>query len=183
MTTHDFLRAAHAALIATLALSAAPVLAAGAHSGGHMTKAIGEPGDPAKASRTIRIEMHDNYYKPEKISVAKGETVRFEIVNKGNFVHEFNIGTGAMHEAHQEEMTMMVEHGIIDGSGRINRDRMKMDMGGGKTMEHDDPNSVLVETGGKVEIVWRFAEATDLEFACNLPGHYASGMVGDIRFR
>jgi uncharacterized cupredoxin-like copper-binding protein len=41
---------------------------------------------------------------------------------------------------------------------------------------------VLVEPGKTKELTWTFTEATDLEFACNIPGHYESGMVGDIRF-
>lgn len=103
------------------------------------------------------------------------------VENKGDLVHEFNIGTADTHEAHQEEMQMMVEHGVLKGD-HIDHDMMKMDMGDGQTMEHDDPNSVLMEPGETQEIVWTFTEATDLEFACNVPGHYQAGMVGDIDF-
>jgi uncharacterized cupredoxin-like copper-binding protein len=84
-----------------------------------------------------------------------------------------------MHAAHQDEMMMMVEHGIIQGD-TLNREMMKMDMGNGHTMEHDDPNSVLLEPGKTAEIVWTFGESADLEFACNVPGHYDAGMVGQI---
>jgi uncharacterized cupredoxin-like copper-binding protein len=58
---------------------------------------------------------------------------------------------------------------------------MAMDMGGGKTMEHNDPNSVLLEPGKSAEVIWRFAKAGELEFACNVPGHYDAGMVGMIQ--
>src|SRR3546814_18267736 len=68
------------------------------------------------------------------------------------------------------EMMMMVEHGALEPD-KINRDKMKMDMGGGKTMEHNDPNSVLLEPGETAEIVWTLTKATALEFACNVPGH------------
>jgi uncharacterized cupredoxin-like copper-binding protein len=30
--------------------------------------------------------------------------------------------------------------------------------------------------------VWTFTEKADLEFACNVPGHYQAGMYGDIDF-
>ena len=123
------------------------------------------------------VIMTDNRYSMPKISVKKGETVRFIIRNRGEFVHEFNIGTAAMHAGHQKEMTMMVEHGALE-IDKINFERMKMDMGGGKTMMHDDPNSVLLEPGKTAEIVWKFTEKADLEFACNVPGHYQAGMVG-----
>ena len=178
-----------AALIA-LALSAGSH-AAGKHSGGHgaahgkmadghgHAAAIGMPGKAAEATRTIEITMTDNRYAPEKISVRKGETVRFVIKNKGELVHEFNIGTPKMHAAHQKEMEMMVEHGVLEAD-KINYERMKMDMGGGKTMEHNDPNSALLEPGKSGAIIWKFTKNSELEFACNVPGHYDAGMVGKL---
>ena len=74
---------------------------------------------------------------------------------------------------------MMVEHGVIE-LDRINHDMMNMDMGGGHVMSHDDPNSVLLEPGQSAEVIWKFSEAMPMEFACNVPGHYDSGMMGDI---
>jgi uncharacterized cupredoxin-like copper-binding protein len=153
--------------------------AAGGHSDGHSNKAGGMPGEASNVSRTIQVAMHDNYYEPEEIDVKAGETVKFVVENQGQLVHEFNIGTAEMHEAHQEEMMMMVQHGVIQG-GTLNRDKMDMDMGDGKSMKHDDPNSVLLEPGDTAEVVWKFGEASSLEFACNVPGHYAAGMQGDI---
>jgi uncharacterized cupredoxin-like copper-binding protein len=166
-------------LAASVSMSAT-AFAAGAHSGGHGTGS-GEPGKAAEASRTINVEMHDNYYEPESIDVKAGETVRFVVQNKGRLVHEFNIGTTSMHEAHQKEMQMMVEHGVLKGD-HIDREMMEMDMGDGHSMKHDDPNSVLLEPGESKEIVWTFTEKADIEFACNVPGHYQAGMYGDIDF-
>lgn len=170
-------------VVAALAMSiSATALGAGAHGGGHGHGAKnGEPGKASDASRSITVEMYDNYYEPEKIEVTPGETVRFVVENKGNLVHEFNIGTPDMHEAHQEEMKMMVEHGIIQG-GKLNHDMMEMDMGNGQTMKHDDPNSVLLEPGQSQEVVWKFSENGNIEFACNVPGHYQAGMYGDVNF-
>jgi uncharacterized cupredoxin-like copper-binding protein len=45
---------------------------------------------------------------------------------------------------------------------------------------HNEPNSVLLEPGKAGEITWTFAEGADLEFACNVPGHYEVGMQGEI---
>ncbi len=53
-----------------------------------------------------------------------------------------------------------------------------MDRGGGHTMAHTDPNSVLLEPGTSAEIVWKFDTDARLEFACNVPGHYQLGMKG-----
>ena len=78
-----------------------------------------------------------------------------------------------------KEMMMMVDHGVLEAD-KINHAKMKMDMGGGKTMEHDDPNSVLLEPGKSGEIVWKFSKAGTFEIACNVPGHYDAGMVGEL---
>ncbi|MEQ9642758.1 MAG: cupredoxin domain-containing protein [Alphaproteobacteria bacterium] len=175
------------ALVGGLATFTTLAWAAGTHSGGHghgggMSSAIGEPGKASEATRTVEITMRDNHYEPENLTVAKGETVRFVIKNAGELVHEFNIGTAAMHAKHQEEMMMMVEHGALEAD-KIHHDRMKMDMGGGKTMEHNDPNAVLLEPGKSGEVIWKFTETAELEFACNVPGHYDAGMMGDIHFK
>lgn len=169
------------ALAAALFISTAPAFAAGGHSGGHAHPEFGHPGKASEASRTVEVVMGDVYFEPEKIAVVEGETVRFVVRNEGAIVHEFNIGTPHMHAEHQKEMQMMVEHGVIEGD-RIRRDRMKMDMGGGHVMDHDDPNSVLLEPGESAEIVWTFARPMDLEFACNVPGHYEAGMAGAFEF-
>ena len=208
MQTQKKLKSVLTALIFTGALSLASgqVIASGSHSGGHGSEKaghghgsekgghghgsgghahsydFGEPGKASEVDRTIEIVMKENFYEPESISVKAGETVRFKIVNQGELVHEFNIGTRLMHMAHQKEMELMVDHGVLEAD-RINHERMKMDMGGGKTMEHDDPNSVLLEPGESGEIIWKFTKATELEFACNVPGHYDAGMMGRLHFK
>lgn len=167
-----------AILIASISVA---TYAGGTHGGGHgESTAAGEPGKAAEVSRTIEIGMFDNYYEPEAIDLKSGETIRFVVRNQGQLVHEFNIGTPDMHSAHQGEMVMMVQHGALLPD-RIDHEKMAMDMGDGKTMEHNDPNSVLLEPGKSAEVIWKFAKAGELEFACNVPGHYAAGMVGTIQ--
>lgn len=170
------------ALSSLLALSLTSIAFAAPGHGeheGHGSAAAGSVGSASEVSRTIDVVMKDNYYEPENIAIKAGETVRFKVVNEGSLVHEFNIGNADMHEGHQEEMLMMVQHGVIEG-GQLNREMMKMDMGNGQTMEHNDPNSVLLASGETAEIIWTFPSDAELEFACNLPGHYQAGMVGDI---
>lgn len=145
---------------------------------------IGEPAKASAAKRIVQIELGDNFYNPEFVQVKAGETVRFVLKNRGEFLHEFNIGTSMMHAAHQKEMAMMVEHGVLTPTG-INKDmggmdHSKMRMG---EMKHDDPNSVLIEPGQSRELTWKFTKDTALEFACNIPGHYESGMVGKVEFK
>ena len=176
-----------AALMAFASIPLAPLQAAPGHSGGHGhgSTAIGEPGKAAEASRTVTIVMGDNYYEPERIEVSAGETIRFIVQNKGEFLHEFNIATPEMHAAHQKEMAVMFEHGMLTPT-RIDHEMMKMDhakMGMSHSMKHDDPNSVLLEPGQSGELIWTFPSSGTLEFACNIPGHYETGMVGAVQFR
>ncbi len=175
---------------AALALPMAPAMAAGQHGGGHGKAAgrhahghavsIGEPGHPSQAMRIIEIVMTENRFTPNRISITKGETVRFVLRNTGEAVHEFNIGTALTHVAHRKEMETMVENGVLEFD-RINHHLMKMDDGGGRAKMHDDANAKLLEPGDSAEIVWTFSADAELEFACNVPGHYESGMRGDIR--
>ena len=166
-------------------IAAGPALAAGQHAGGHgHATSFGEPGQAAQATRTVEITAKDHEFSPPSIRVKPGETVRFVIRNAGEFLHEFNIGTPAMHAEHQKEMAMMMEHGMLTPTG-IGHRMASMDharTGAAMPMKHDDPNSVLVGPGETKELVWTFSRAADLQFACNVPGHYESGMVGAIQF-
>ncbi|GEO42775.1 hypothetical protein SAE02_69230 [Skermanella aerolata] len=150
----------------------------------HETAAIGEPAKATAKTRTVQVVMGDNFYEPETIPVKAGETIRFVLKNQGEFLHEFNIGTATMHASHQKEMAMMMEHGMLTPTG-INKNMSGMDHSkmGMAEMKHDDPNSVLVEPSQTKELTWKFTKDTALEFACNIPGHYESGMVGKVEFK
>lgn len=152
-------------LTTALALSlSAPAYAAGTHDGGHdddhAEMMIGKPGDSAKVDRTIDVTMRetddgDMIFEPSSLEIVKGETIRFNVMNKGEIEHEFVIDTVEGNAKHKEAMA-------------------KMDM------EHDDPNSVRLDEGGAGEVIWNFANAGTFEFACLIPGHYESGMHGPI---
>lgn len=144
--------------------------------------AFGEPGKEAAVTRTIKILMQDNSFEPEAIKVKAGETVRFELKNAGEFLHEFNIGTRKMHAGHRKEMARMMEQGMLTPTGmNMNMDHSKTPMKN-MPMKHDDPNSALVEPGKSGQLIWKFTKPTKIEFACNIPGHYESGMSGRIKF-
>ena len=145
---------------------------------GASTYAFGQPAPADKATRTVEVTMQDIAYSPASIDVKAGETVRFVLVNKGNLLHEFNLGDAAMHAQHQKEMLQMQASGMLTATGMGKMDHSAMGHYG--MMKHDDPNSVLVEPGKTAELTWTFKQATGLEFACNLPGHYQAGMVGKV---
>ena len=142
---------------------------------------IGEKGDPNKVDRTVKIKMYDNYYEPNVIKVKRGETIKFIVENLGELVHEYNIGTKEMHVEHKQEMQKLVDHEIIlaDKIDKIKMKKMsKMDHSFG----HSHANSVMLEPKQKGEIIWKFSKDINLEMACNVPGHYESGMVGKLTF-
>jgi uncharacterized cupredoxin-like copper-binding protein len=144
------------------------------------TFAFGHAASADKATRSVEVVLQDISFSPKSLDVKAGETVRFVLVNKGQLLHEFNLGDAAMHAEHQKEMLQMQASGMLTATGMGKMDHSAMghgDMGG---MKHDDPNSVLVEPGKTAELTWTFAKATGLEFACNIPGHYQAGMVGKL---
>lgn len=172
-----FLRNPLAVAACLLALSS-PVWAAPAH-----TYDFGQPAPAAKATRSIEVVLNDMSFDPKAIQVKAGETVRFVLVNKGQLLHEFNLGDAAMHAQHQQEMLQMQQSGMLTPTGmkEMSHDMADMDRGSmDHGMKHDDPNSVLVEPGKTAELTWTFSKATSLEFACNIPGHYQAGMVGKL---
>ena len=143
---------------------------------------IGEKGDPKKIDRTIEIEMYDNYYYPTQIDVKKGETVKFIVKNLGELVHEYNIGTKEMHIKHQPEMAKLVEHEILLAD-KIDHEKMKKMAKKDHSLGHSHSNSVLLEPNETGEIIWKFTKDISLEMACNMPGHYETGMVGKINVK
>ena len=142
-------------------------------------KMIGEKGKLSEVSRTIEIKMYDNYYEPKEIKIKKGETIKFIVHNYGELVHEFNIATKEMHIKHQPEMMKMVENEILLAD-RIDKKKMKKMAKKNHSMGHSHSNSVLLEPNQSAELIWKFSSDTNLEAACNVPGHYESGMVANI---
>lgn len=163
--------------LAILALSVLPVFAwaTGGHSGGHaapghgmpghdisaMSSApsgIGQPGDPARVTRTIEITMDDSMrFTPGEIPVKAGETIRFFVRNAGRIPHEMVIGSVADLKAHAAEMRKM--------SG----------------MKHAEPNMIALAAGKTGGLVWTFDKAGTVDFACLVPGHMEAGMVGKVK--
>lgn len=182
MRFNAFAGAAVAALLAYTVLPTTALAGPDGHGAADNAKLIGAPGQQAQASRTVEISLQDNYFEPESIQVKAGETVRFVVQNDGDFVHEFAIATPAMHVEHQPMMQMLAEHEVLfpDRIDYEAGEAMQKSMGHGL---HEEPNSVLLEPGKSGEIIWTFPSSGTLEFACNVPGHYEGGMVGEIKLQ
>ena len=143
-------------------------------------KMIGEKGNPNKVDKVIEIKMYDNYFIPSEINIKKNQTIKFIVHNHGEFVHEFNIATKEMHLKHQPEMMKMVEYEILLPD-KIDKKKMKDISKKDHSMSHSHSNSVLLEPNKSGEIIWKFNTDSKLEAACNIPGHYESGMIAKIK--
>ena len=143
---------------------------------------IGSKGNVNDISRVIKVVMYDNYYEPSSFQINAGETIKFEVENAGELVHEFNIANKMMHIKHQPEMEKMVENEILFADS-IDKDKMKKMAKMDKSMGHSHSNSVLLEPKQKGDIIWKFDNAVNIEVACNVPGHYQAGMVAKVNIK
>ena len=147
-------------------LAALPVLAVAHTDGRHASKsraisteehAFGREGDPAKAVRTIAVDMSDAMrFTPSQVRVKRGETVKFVVANGGKMLHEMVIGTEAELKKHAE---LMKKH---------------------PGMEHDEPYMAHVQPGKRESIAWTFTKAGTFMYGCLIPGHWEAGMKGTI---
>ena len=143
---------------------------------------IGSKGNANDVSRVIKVVMYDNYYEPSSFQINAGETIKFEVENAGELVHEFNIANKMMHMKHQPEMEKMVENEILFADS-IDKDKMKKMAKMDKSMGHSHSNSVLLEPKQKGDIIWKFDNAVNIEVACNVPGHYQAGMIAKVNIK
>ena len=143
---------------------------------------IGSKGSVNEVSRVIKVVMYDNYYEPSSFQINAGETIKFEVENAGELVHEFNIANKMMHIKHQPEMEKMVENEILFADS-IDKDKMKKMAKMDKSMGHSHSNSVLLEPKQKGDIIWKFDNAVNIEVACNVPGHYQAGMIAKVNIK
>ena len=124
---------------------------------GQHAAALGKPASISAATRTVEFDMDDSMrFKPERIEVRQGATIRFVVRNHGQVKHEFVLGTPAELKKHAALMAQFPQ------------------------MEHDDPNAVSVEPGKTAEFAWTFAKSGSFDFACLVPGHFEAGMRGKI---
>lgn len=120
-------------------------------------KPFGKATDPKLAKRSMTVTMSDAMrFTPAKITVKRGDTVKFLIKNKGKLNHEMVLGT----------REGLKEHGEL----------MKKFPG----MEHDEPYMAHVAPGKSGEMAWQFTQKGEFYYACLEPGHMEAGMVGKI---
>ena len=159
------MNSSHWLCVAALGVAAAaalpPAQAAGDPHAGHATAA--SPQTPwgaaasGKPTRTIAIRMSDDMrFRPDRIEVREGETVRLVIRNAGKILHELVLGTPAELKQHAALMKKS------------------------PAMAHGDPSMTHVKPGATGELAWNFNRPGTFQFACLIPGHFEAGMVGTV---
>ena len=147
-------------LAMAVAAAFAVTMPAGFAHEAHMKFSAGEPGDPRKPARVVKVTMLEKgkrmLFEPATVEVKRGEQVRFVLSNDGIYDHEFMLATPAENRKHAEAMRKNPE------------------------MEHDDPNAIRLSPFNSGELVWRFSKRGVFEYACMIPGHLEAGMRGKV---
>ena len=120
----------------------------------------GEPGDPQKPSRIVKVSMVEDdkrmLFDPPAIEARLGEQIRFVLFNEGSEYHEFVLATHAENRKHAEFMKKFPK------------------------MEHNDPNAKRLSALSSGQLLWKFTRRGEFEYACLIPGHFQAGMHGKI---
>ena len=120
-------------------------------------KPFGREGDPARVTRTIKVDMSDKMrFSPTELRIKTGETVRFEVKNAGKTMHEMVLGTMQDLKDHSE---LMRKH---------------------PGMEHEAPYMAHEPPGNTKRMVWQFTKPGEFYYGCLIAGHLEAGMVGKI---
>lgn len=144
--------------LVALAVGALALACSRPDAGSGMNMPMGTP-SPASATRVpdraIAISATDDLrFSPAETNVRVGETIAFDVTNRGALPHEFVIGGAAKQQQHEQAMA-----------------------GGSMPME---TNAVDVPAGKTVRLVYTFDQPGTLEYGCHVSGHYAAGMRGAL---
>jgi uncharacterized cupredoxin-like copper-binding protein len=150
---------AAALLSATAGAGEGPVSHKHGHGHGKSFSA-GEPGDAKKPSKIIQVTMGERdgkmLFAPARLEVRRGDQIRFVLRNNGELEHEFVLASTADNLKHAEAMKKSPD------------------------MAHDEPNGRELAPKKTDELVWRFTQVGEFEYACLIPGHREAGMIGTI---
>jgi uncharacterized cupredoxin-like copper-binding protein len=117
-------------------------------------------------SRSIAVNIDDRMrFTPSQIDVQAGETIRFVVTNSGRTAHEMVLGSDEGIRAHAEVMKQAA------AKGSAHEDEH----------HHGTGAAIRVAAGQTGELVVTFAQATRLQMACLIPGHYEAGMRGTLQ--
>lgn len=130
--------------------------------GAHADHATAQAPAAMLITRSVEIRMDDQMrFTPSKVDVREGETIRFVVRNAGKTAHEMVLGSDADIREHAQAMQQGAGHG--DGHS------------------HGTGAAITLAAGQTGELVVKFDQATTLQMACLIPGHYEAGMRGTVQ--
>ena len=109
---------------------------------------------PGEGTDSVTMTIRYSEFRPERLTVAAGTTVRFVVENRDPIDHELIVGRREVQQRH--ENGNHARHGAV-------------------------PGEVTAPAGTVVETTYTFGEPGTVLFGCHLPGHYDYGMRGTIR--
>lgn len=116
---------------------------------------VGMPAPGVKPNKVVHVLLNDDgsiTFKKE-VKIEPNDVVQFVVLNVGDEVHEFSIGSAQEQIKHREMMKSMGDH------------------------QHDSGSAVTVQPGKAKQLTWHFHGQTEVELACNIPGHAEDGMI------
>ena len=102
-------------------------------------------------ARSVDIDMRDNAYSPDHVTVHGGETVRFRFHNTGAVAHDAFMGDSSAQDDH--EMAMRSAGGM-----------------------HGGADAVTVDPGDSATLTRTFHAGDQMLIGCHQTGHYAAAM-------
>lgn len=125
--------------------------------------AVGMPAPGAKPDKVVHVILKDDMTISFKrdVEIKPNDVVQFVVMNTGKDDHEFVIGSPAEQVAHRK----MMENPTGDHD------------------HHSMGNVVYLKPGKAGQINWHFHGETEIEFACNIPGHAEDGMTKTITIK
>lgn len=120
--------------------------------------AVGCNDDPAEdalgpGTVTVELELHHSRFRPARLRVVEGTTVRFVVRNTDPIDHELIVGDDAVHRRHER---------------------------GSEPFHEPKPGEVSVLAGETGETTYQFHERGTVVMACHLPRHLSYGMRGEV---
>jgi uncharacterized cupredoxin-like copper-binding protein len=114
--------------------------------------------DPAEGALgpgtvTVEVELHHSRFRPSRLRVVEGTTVRFVVHNTDPIDHELIVGDAAVHRRHER---------------------------GTEPFHPPKPGEVSVSAGTTAQTTYHFHERGTVVMACHLPRHLDYGMRGEV---
>ena len=134
----------------------------------HVT--IDRPGTVAQP-RLINVIMRDYRFDPTPVVLVPGETVRITVFNAGMVAHELSLGDAAAQLAWSQADAAATPPALFQTAPPAS---VPPGTGGLR---------IVLESGQQQIVDYTVPVGVELRLLCNLPGHIARGMIGQVELR